>query len=88
MMTETNTFDSCDGSNDYPFCNRETKLAVLMKRKRSTYDYNRDCDYDYNSCKSEPMPEACVFSPSNIEVWEHEGEKDIHTSDYLEKDVE
>lgn len=86
MMTK-NDFESCDGGNDV-FCNVEggimqTKLAVLLKRKKKSYNHNIDCVHDYSYCKSEPPVEACVFSPQDIEAWEREGDKDIYTSDYI-----
>ena len=77
-----NDFDSCESVDNTPFCNGASPFAVLVKKMRS-YNHNIDCVHDWSYCKNEPPAEACVFSPQDIEEWEQEGEKDVHTSDYI-----
>lgn len=81
-----NNNDSCEANNNIPFCNGASPFYIFVKKNSKSYDYNRDCAYDYSYCKSEPLAEACVFSPQDIEVWIREGEVDIHTSDYKEEE--
>ena len=87
MMNETNA-DSCYSNDDAVFCNGAAPFHILMKMKQRSYNHNRDCVHDYSYAFSTPPPGMCVFSPQDIEAWEQEGDKDIHTSDYEEEDVE
>lgn len=88
MMTETN-FDSCEVNYNVPFCNGASPFYIFVRKNGKSYAHNRDCIYDWSYCKNETPAEMCVFSPHDIEAWDKEGEKDIHTSDYIEgEDVE
>lgn len=84
MMNETN---DCYSNDDAIFCNGASPFAVLVKKMRS-YNHNIDCVHDWSYAFTSPPPGMCVFSLQDIEAWEREGDRDIHTSDYEEEDVE